>query len=106
MNLDFLIQHRGEKETNFNVEEFQKELSNKLREMEERYTIDRFEGNFAICENRETGEMISILKKDLPKDCKEGTVLKINEANTLEKDEEEQRLIEKRIQGKMNQLWE
>lgn len=106
MNLEFLFGHEGNKKANFDIGEFQKEVSNKLREMETRYTIDRFEGDFAICENRQNGEMISIPKEELPEDCQEGTILRKNAANHFEKDEVEQQKIEKRVQEKMNQLWE
>lgn len=40
------------------------------------YSIDRFEENFAICENLSTGEFINIEKNLLPSDIKEGTILK------------------------------
>ncbi len=37
-------------------------------------TIDRFEGNYAVCE-KESGEMINIPKSELPSRAKEGDVL-------------------------------
>jgi hypothetical protein len=39
-----------------------------------RYTIDRFEGKYAVCES-ETGEMISIPAENLPKKAKEGDII-------------------------------
>lgn len=40
------------------------------------FSIDRFEGKFAVCENLSTNEFCNILKKDLPKNCKEGSIIK------------------------------
>ncbi len=39
-----------------------------------RYTIDRFEGEYAVCEN-ETGEMINIPTEQLPEKAKEGDII-------------------------------
>ena len=41
------------------------------------WVIDRFEENFAICENRETKEIRKINLYDLPENIKEGSVLKL-----------------------------
>lgn len=103
MQLDLLNQLTGE---NFNnmIEDFVRELTNKLEEMETKFTVDRFEGNMAVLENRETGEMINVHKNELPKDAKEGSVLKINE-NKYELDIEEQKQTEERIKNKMDKLW-
>ena len=103
MELDLLNNiSRGQNE--IDMEEFQRELTNKLEEMENRYTIDRFEGEIAVLENRDTGEMFNVDKKDLPQDIKEGTILKINN-NKYEIDIEEQKKVEERIKNKMNKLW-
>ena len=56
---------RGQNEININ--EFQRELTNKLEEMENRFTIDRFEGNIAVLENRDTGEVFNINKMNYHK---------------------------------------
>jgi len=40
-----------------------------------RYVIDRFEEESAICENKETGEMISIPTTKIPKKAKDGDVI-------------------------------
>ena len=47
LDLDFL-KNIGGKEKNFDINMFREELANKLKEMEKKYTIDRFEGNIAI----------------------------------------------------------
>ena len=51
------------------------ELANKLDAVEE-FSIDRFEENIAVLENRETREIINIEKEKLPKDSKEGDIIK------------------------------
>lgn len=53
---------------------FSKELENHLTNS--KFSIDRFEGNFAVCENLETGEMVNIEKSLLPENVKEGSILK------------------------------
>ena len=103
MQLDLLNQLTGENFKDF-IEDFQRELTNKLDEMETKFTVDRFEGNLAILENRETGEMVSINKEELPSNAKEGTILKL-ENNKYELDLEEQNKVEERIKNKMNKLW-
>lgn len=39
------------------------------------YSIDRFEGDFAVCENRQTGEFVNIPKSKLPKDAMRGSII-------------------------------
>jgi len=39
------------------------------------FVIDRFEGNFAVCENYDTGKFVNIDKNKLPSDSKEGDFL-------------------------------
>lgn len=72
--------------------------------MEELYTIDRFEGEFAVCENRETGEMINIKKENLPEKIKEGSILKLKNGKYF-LDEEKEQEISDRIKQKMDNLW-
>ncbi len=94
--------NRGQNE--IDVNQFQRELTNKLEEMENKFTVDRFEGDIAVLENRDTGEMININKNDLPQDAKEGSILRLNN-NKYEIDVEEQKEVENRIKDKMNKLW-
>lgn len=106
-------------EKNKHVQSFITQLFNKLnhhRTMEENslkqgqdseivYVIDRFEGDFAICENRETEEMRNIDIKDLPKNVKEGDVLRYKKGKyTL--DFELKKAIEERIQEKTRDIFE
>jgi len=52
-------------------------------------SVDRFEGKFAICEDKE-GKFFAIETSELPKDAAEGTVLKIDDdAGILTIDQEE-----------------
>ena len=103
MELDLLNNiSRGQNE--IDMEEFQRELTNKLEEMESRFTIDRFEGDVVVLENRDTGEMLNVNKKDIPQDAKEGTILKLNK-DKYEIDIEEQKIVEDRIKNKMKNLW-
>ena len=60
-------------------------------------TIDRFEGEFAVCE-KEDRQMIDIKKSKLPEMCKEGDILNIkNDIITidLEATKKRKREIEK-----------
>ena len=60
--------------------------------------IDRFEGDFAVCET-EALEFIDIPKAALPSGAKEGDVLTIS----LDKEETESR--KEKIEGLMNSLF-
>ena len=103
MELDLLNNiSRGQNE--IDMEEFQRELTNKLEEMENKFTVDRFEGDMAVLENRDTGEIFNVNRNDLPQEVKEGTILKLNN-NKYEIDLEEQKIVEDRIKDKMNKLW-
>ena len=103
MNIDLLNNiSRGQNE--IDIEQFQRELTNKLEEMENKFTVDRFEGTIAVLENRDTGEMFNVNKDELPQEVKEGTILKLNN-DKYEIDLEEQIKVENRIKDKMNKLW-
>lgn len=67
--------------------------------------IDRFEGDFAVCEKQSDGEMIDIRRDKLPKEVKEGDYLTIEgEQVTIRPEKRKER--EARIQKLMDQLWE
>lgn len=55
---------------------FSKELKKSI-EKKSQFSIDRFEGDFAICENKETNEIINIHRSLIPENCKEGDILKL-----------------------------
>ena len=79
------------------------ELAQKLDAIEE-YTIDRFEENKAVLEDRTTKKIQNVAKDELPTEAREGTILKcINGKYFLNKESEDE--ISKRIEEKMNNLW-
>ena len=104
-NLEDKISSNMEKQeiidrTNISNEEI--EVAQKLHAIEE-YVIDRFEGNKAVLENRETGEMKDIEKDKLPKEAEEGSILNcINEKYFL--NQEKTREVEKNVQDRFNKL--
>ncbi len=80
------------------------ELAQKLDAIQE-YTIDRFEEDMAVLEDKKTGEIKNINKEKIPTECKEGDIIKcINGKYFL--DMEETKKVEKEIQDKYNDLWE
>ena len=69
-----------------------------------RYIVDRIEENVAVLQNNETKQIKNINIEELPEEIKDGTVLKcINGKFFLDKETEEE--ISKRIEEKMNRLW-
>ena len=67
-------------------------------------TIDRFEGNFAVCE-RPDRTMININKDELPPGVKEGDILVI-EGDTVKVDPAAKDQRKKNIDRLMNDIWE
>lgn len=63
-----------------------------------KYIIDRFESEYAVCENIETEKMENILRTILPREAREGDILIINDDNTAVIDEEETRKRKERIE--------
>ena len=79
------------------------ELAKKLDAIEE-YSVDRFEGEYAVLENRETNEIKHIKKDMLPENIKEGSILQyVNGKYTY--NEELTKEENNRIQDRMNKLW-
>ena len=66
-------------------------------------TIDRFEGEYAVCEKPDR-TVVNIKKDRLPKEVKEGDVL-IIEGDNIRVDSEETRQRKKDITKLMNDLW-
>ena len=92
------VEDKGDNLSNDEVE-----LAKKLNAIEE-FTIDRFEGDFAVLENRNTGKMIDVKKENLPENVKEGDILdKINGKYTLNKEKTLE--TKNRIKDKMQKLW-
>ena len=68
------------------------------------YIIDRFEEEYAVCENSETGEMENIEKTKIPNDVKRGDVLVLIDGEyilDIYKTEERKRIINNKIKD----LW-
>ena len=79
------------------------ELAKKLDAIEE-YSVDRFEGEYAILENRKTNEKKKKKRDMLPENIKEGSILQyVNGKYTY--NEELTKEETNRIQEKMNKLW-
>ena len=65
------------------------------------YTIDRFEGEFALCED-ESGALVSIPARELPPEAKEGDILsEENGRYTCNTEETRKRreMMRKRLEG-------
>lgn len=66
--------------------------------------IDRFEGNYAVCE-KEDRTMINIEKNKIPIEAKEGSVLSITE-DGITIDEEDTKSRRKDIEELTKDLWQ
>ena len=71
-----ILEINNNDQKNNNSEEFSSELNNYIQKTETTFSIDRFEGDFAICENKQTGEMLNIPKTELPSNISEGDIIK------------------------------
>ena len=69
-----------------------------------RLIIDRFEGNYAICEDEER-TMFAIEILELPKGAKEGSVLKISDSGIINIDENEMNNRREKIKKLQEDLW-
>ena len=89
------------------VQQFVEEIQKKIDEVKSQITliIDRFEGDYAVCENRDTEEITNISIDELPENAREGDVLKF-ENNKYELDEQKRQEIEERIKNKIKNLFE
>jgi hypothetical protein len=66
-------------------------------------TIDRFEGEFAVCE-QEDRTMVNILKDNIPQEAKEGDILVI-EGDSISIDVKGTAERKKRINRVMDDIW-
>lgn len=64
-----------------------------------KFTIDRFEGNYAVCELN-NGKMVDVSKDIIPLEAKEGDIIQLNilEQETIDETT--------RIKNKFQHLWE
>jgi hypothetical protein len=67
-------------------------------------TIDRFEGDYAVCEKPDK-TMINIKKTKLPSEAKEGDILEI-EGDSIKIDAGRTEKRKKAIQNLMDRLWD
>jgi hypothetical protein len=67
--------------------------------------IDRFEGNYAVCESEDKSTDL-VPKYKLPLGCKEGDCLVQDSEGMYQRDTEATKTKEKRIWDKMNRLFE
>ena len=87
-----------------NIKSEEIELAQKLDAVEE-FSIDRFEGDIAVLENRKTGKIEEIEKNKLPNGIKEGDILqKINGKYNIDKVKTQE--VKNNIKDKMNKIWE
>jgi hypothetical protein len=68
-----------------------------------RLTIDRFEGDYAVCE-KEDGSMLDVKKIEIPASAKEGDVLEIVNGKLII-NQEETECRRKRIEEKVDKLF-
>lgn len=66
-----------------NSENFYSELNNYIEKTKTTFSVDRFEGDFAVCENRETGEFVNIPLSELPENIKQGSIIKFENGNYI-----------------------
>ena len=86
------------------IENFINELKNYLNKNSNfMYTLDRFEGTFAVLENRNTKEMTDIPISNIPSNAKEGDILKLSNGSYVI-DYEETSIVSDRIRDKMDNL--
>ena len=68
------------------------------------FSIDRFEGNYAVCENLTTNKFCNIPKNKLPKNCKAGSIIKFdNNCYTL--DEKSTSTKQTQVKNMVNNLF-
>ena len=89
----------------FSIENFIKDLENFLEKPKTiYYSIDRFEGDFAVCENRESLEMVKIPLSKLPKNTTKSSILKF-ESNKYSIDTTKTICIKNRINYKSSKVY-
>lgn len=84
------------------IQDFLKQIAERLEKMEEALVVDRIEGNIAVCENEKTRKMQNIRLSELPDNVQEGNVLKWKNGKY---EIDTSRETEKRIEQKMKDVW-
>ena len=86
-----------------NIYEDELNLAKKWDDIEE-YTIERFEENIVVLENRENQKMINVGRDKIPEGVKEGDIVRVINGKIL-KDEKKTEEVSERIKNKMDDLW-
>lgn len=86
-----------------NIYEDELNLAKKLDAIEE-YTIERFEENIVVLENRENQKMINVGRDKIPEGVKEGDIVRVINGKIL-KDGKKTEEVSERIKNKMDDLW-
>lgn len=86
-----------------NIYEDELNLAKKLDAIEE-YTIERFEENIVVLENRENQKMINVGRDKIPEGVEEGDIVRVINGKIL-KDEKKTEEVSERIKNKMDDLW-
>lgn len=69
-----------------------------------KFVIDRFEGEYAICE-KESGELLKMERSKFPSEASEGDVITIDK-NIITIDRNETQKRKEKIEKLMDELWE
>ena len=90
---------------NYNINSFLDDLKTHLNKPSSiTYIIDRFENGYAVCENIKTLKMENILISKLPKNIKEGCIIKFENGKYFS-DNNLQVKRNKEIQEKLFKAW-
>ena len=69
------------------------------------YVIDRIENGIAVCECLETGAVLEISKKNLPKGAREGDVIRRQDEHSFSIDAELTKKRRENLTNRMNRLF-
>lgn len=99
-----LNQNISSNNSNNFIESFINELKTYLEQsFNPMYTLDRFEEDFAVLEDRNSKKMLDIPISNIPSNAKEGDILKLSNGSYVI-DYEETRAVSDRIREKMDSL--
>jgi len=86
------------------INSFLNDLENELNKSTTFYTVDRIEGNYAICENSNTLKLENISLSCLPNNIKQGNILKF-EDNKYSIDLNQEHIRKSEIKDKISKVW-
>lgn len=99
-----LNQNISSNNSNNFIESFINELKTYLEQsFNPMYTLDRFEEDFAVLEDRNSKKMLDIPISNIPSNAKEGDILKLSNGSYIV-DHEETKIVSDRIKQKMDNL--